>query len=66
MASYRCCKYSLYIFVPLVITLVALLVTFVELRVGLQYVSTALGKNWQLPDCSIDNCSVFNANKNSA
>jgi hypothetical protein len=39
--------------VPLVITVVALLVAFIEFRVGLQYVTTALGINWKLPDVKL-------------
>ena len=63
MASYRCCRFTLWVWVPLVITLVAILVTFIELRVGIQYVTTALGVNWQLPDCTLNSCPVFSAGK---
>lgn len=42
---------------------IALLVVFIEVRVGLQFVSTALGVNWRLPDCDLDSCSVFSVSK---
>lgn len=53
VASYKCCKYTLFFWVPSVIILVSILVVFIEFRVGLQYVTTALNINWQLPDCTL-------------
>jgi hypothetical protein len=51
--SYRCCKWTLWIVVPFVITVVSILVAFIEFRVGLQYITTALGVNWKLPDAKL-------------
>ena len=48
MATYRCCQWTQWVVVPLLITLVALLVMFIEFRVGLQYITTELGVNWQV------------------
>jgi len=63
MATFRCCRWTLWIVVPLLLTVVGLLVVFMEVRVGLQYTSTAFGVNWQLPDCDLDECDVFTTNK---
>ena len=41
------------------ITTITLLVAFIEVRVGLQYIATALGVNWQLPDCTLSECEVL-------
>lgn len=63
MATFRCCRWTLWIVVPLTALIVALLVMFMEIRVGLQYVSTAFGANWQLPNCTLNDCEVFTTNK---
>eukprot|EP00892_Ulva_mutabilis_P010707 jgi/Ulvmu1/8008/UM004_0244.1 len=63
MATFRCCRWTLWVVVPLTLTIVGLLVAFMEVRVGLQYVSTAFGVNWQLPDCSLNDCKEFTTNK---
>lgn len=63
MATFRCCRWTLWVVVPLTILIVALLVMFMEIRVGLQYISTAFGANWQLPNCTLNDCEVFTTNK---
>lgn len=45
--------------VPMTITAITLLVAFIEVRVGLQYITTALGLNWQLPDCTLSKCEAL-------
>ena len=43
----------LWVLVPLVIGVVGLLVMFIEFRVGLQFFTTVLDINWQLPDARL-------------
>ena len=57
--SFRCCRWTLWFVVPMTITAITLLVAFIEVRVGLQYITTALGLNWQLPDCTLSKCEAL-------
>ena len=59
MVSFRCCRWTLWFVVPMTITAITLLVAFIEVRVGLQYITTALGLNWQLPDCTLSKCEAL-------
>lgn len=44
---------------PTTITLVVILVAFIEVRVGMQYITTALKINWQLPECTLSRCDAL-------